>query len=322
MTRQEALEQFGEEEKQRLEEAKQQFWTRLEEQTDELARVLKKVLFSIREEMEKLEKEKLMHLYFSLLRTDLLKQEYRIMVQAMDARWYMDTEQACVTFSIDFLFNILDPLWDKLLDSSRKYLGKVNLYDIGHMIQDLAMECNQLLSHQLRFMLRDIEENQDFSAIPKEDAWYIRWGEYRDNSEIIACVDRVAKDQLTWERAVRKTKDKEDALVAGYWYGTEIRENKCQDKAMYFINFESCTLTNISFDRSNMAGARFRNCILKGCSFMETILRQAEFRDCTWEDSVFTGADLTNAVFMEQELPFVHLEAEQLQIVLIDRGKE
>lgn len=320
MTRQEALERFKKEEKQLVEQAKQQFWAHLQEQTIELAEVLKQVFYSVREEVERLEKEKIMYLYFSLIRIDVQEQNYNVMVQAMDARWYMDTEQASITFSIDFLFSIFNPLRSQMLEDSRKYLGKINSYDIGHMVQDLVMECNGLLAHQLRFMLRDIEQNHDFSAIPKEDVWYIRWGEYRDNSEIVSCVDRVAKDQLAWDRAVRKTEDKEDTLVAGYWYDTEIKDSECQGKAMYFIQFENCSLTNVSFDCSNLTGARFRNCRLKGCSFQKSILRQTEFTGCTWEANRFAEADLTNAVFMEQEIPFVHLEPDQLQTILVERG--
>ena len=48
-------------------------------------------------------------------------------------------------------------------------------------------------------------------------------------------------------------------------------------------------------------------------------LRQADFQGCTWKDNDFSGADMRNAVFMEQELPFLHLDPEQLQVILVDR---
>ena len=41
---------------------------------------------------------------FSLLRAGLENGEYQILAQAMDARWYLDTEPAEVGFSLDFLF--------------------------------------------------------------------------------------------------------------------------------------------------------------------------------------------------------------------------
>lgn len=322
MTRQEAMKRLKEEYAEALAQTKQLFWEQAQEQYETFAQTLKQLFHSLREEMEKTEKDKLMHLYFSLLRIDLQNRKYRVMVQAMDASWYLDEHPIYLTFSVDDLFQVLHPIWDQMLEGSKKYMGKVNAYDISNMMQELAMECNGLLAHQLRFMLRDIEENKDFANIPKEETWYIRWGEYRDKSEIVAHVDRIPKDQKQWDRSVRKAEQKEDELIAGYWYQTDIANTNCQGKLMYFINFEDCTIKNICFDRVNLTGARFRNCRLIGCSFKEGILRQTEFTDCTWDDNVFTGADLTNAVFMEQEIPYIHLEADQLQTILVDRRQE
>lgn len=322
MTREEAWLRFGEEQKQMEDQAKQAYWERLGEQAVELSELLKQVLVSLREEVKRLEKEKLMYVYFSLLRADLLNREYRVMVQAMDARWYLDTEPVNFTFAMDDFFSVLNPLWQQMLDGSRKYMGKVNSYDVHNRMQDLVMDCNRLLAHQLRFMLRDIEENEDFADIPKEEIWSVYWGEYRDQSEIIACVDRTVKDQRTWERMVRKTEDQPDALVSGCWYETGLRGCECRDKELCFTRFERCDLTAVSFDRSNLAGARFLNCRLTGCSFCGCNLRQTEFTDCTWENTVFTGADLTHAVFTEQGLPAHCLEPEQLQVILVDIKEE
>jgi len=322
MTRQEAIEQFKKENVEILINGKQDFLNHLQEQTEVLVKTLKKVFSSLNKEWEEQRKGKLMFLYFSLLRIDLLSRRYQIMIQAMDARWYMDTEPLQMTFSLEYLFEILNPVWDRLNDNRVKYIDKVNAYDVSHMMQELLMECNGILAQQLRFMFRDIEDNNDFAAIPKEDAWHLYWGEYRDKCEMIACVDRSIKDQQMYDRSVRKTEQSENELAGSYWYGMEASGTDCSGKMMYFINFEDCTLSNISFDNSNMTGARFRNCTLKGCSFQGTILRQADFSDCTWEDNMFTGADLMNAVFMEQEIPFVHLDGEQIQMILIDRRQE
>lgn len=319
MTRQEALKQMKEEYAEPLAQTKQLFWEQAQEQYETFAQILKQSFHVLREEMEKAGKDNLMHLYFSLLRVDLQNRKYRIMVQAMDAGWYLDEKPVVLTFSVDSLFQMLHPVWDQMLEDSKKYIGKVNTYDISNMMQELAMECNRMLAHQLRFMLRDLEENDDFAKIPKEETWYIRWGEYRDNSEIVAHVDRIPKGQKQWDRTVRKTAQKADALIAGYWYQTDITNTDCQGEQMYFINFEDCTIQNICFDRANLTGARFRNCRLNGCSFKGSILRQAEFTDCSWDDNVFSGADLTNAVFMEKEIPYIHLEADQLQTILISR---
>ena len=42
----------------------------------------------------------------------------------------------------------------------------------------------------------------------------------------------------------------------------------------------------------------------------------------TWEENDFEGADMLHSVFAEEELPFIHLKPEQLQLILVDRGRQ
>lgn len=46
------------------------------------------------------------------------------------------------------------------------------------------------------------------------------------------------------------------------------------------------------------------------------------FSGCIWEENDFEGADMLHSVFAEEELPFIHLKPEQLQLILVDRGRQ
>lgn len=319
MTRQEALQKFHEEEMEYLEEKKLQFYKGLQQQAEELSGVIRDAFKELKEEVLRLEKEKIMFFHFSLLRVDLLRKEYRFFVQAFDARWYMDSEPAETTFSLTFLFSILEEIKKKLTLDAGKYMGKINRYDISELLQNNAMEWNQILAGELRFLFRDIEENKDFSEIPKLETWGIYWGEYRDASELIAFVDREKKDQKDWERALRLSKEQEEALISKYWFSMEVKDSDGSGKYFLFNEFENCTLTQISFDDSNLSGSRFKNCTIKECSFHNAVIRQADFVNCKWENNDFAGADLTSSIFLEKDIPYLHMEPEQLQTILIDR---
>lgn len=319
MTRQEALQKFHEEEMEYLEEKKLQFYKGLQQQAEELSGVIRDAFKELKEEVLRLEKEKIMFFHFSLLRVDLLREEYRFFVQAFDARWYMDSEPAETTFSLTFLFSILEEIKKKLTLDAGKYMGKINRYDISELLQNSAMEWNQILAGELRFLFRDIEENKDFSEIPKLETWGIYWGEYRDASELIAFVDREKKDQKDWERALRLSKDQEEALISKYWFSMDVKDSDGSGKYFLFNEFENCTLTQISFDDSNLSGSRFKNCTIKECSFHNAVIRQADFVNCKWENNDFAGADLTSSIFLEKDIPYLHMEPEQLQTILIDR---
>lgn len=322
MTRQEALKCFEKETEPILEKGKSVFYQELQEKIEELSEILCQAIHRIKQEANRLEKEKIMFLHFSLLRIGLEKGEYQILAQAMDARWYLDTEPAEIEFSLDFLFPMWQGIRQRLMDDAQKYLGKVNRYDVEHLIAAAVMDCNSMLAQVLRFMFRDIEENPDFIELEKLDTWGIYWGEYRDHTELIAHVNREKKTQLDWDRALRQTKNDENSMVSGFWYQAELKDSDCKGKQLYFIQFEECVLENMSFDDSVLTGARFKKCRIKNCSFRNAMIHQADFSDCLWEGNHFEGADMMHSVFMERELPFIHLEPEQLQVILVDRGQQ
>lgn len=319
MTRKEALERFVKEEKDYLEEKKRQFFMELQDKSEEVSNAIRQSIVALRDEIIKKEKEKIMYFYFSFLRIDILKGDYCVFAQAMDARWYMDQSPAEVTFSLKFLFSGLDGIRERLEQDGRKYMGKINSYDRDNILQETAMEWNQILAGQLRFLFRDIEENKDFAEIPKLNTWGIYWGEYRDTSEIIAFVDREKKDQKDWDRALRLTDEQEGTMISRFWSEADLKDSNCSGKTFLFSQFENCTLTNLCFDGANLTGVQFKNCTLKACSFQNAVIQQADFVDCVWEDNDFKGANLMYSIFMEKDVPYLHLEPEQLQNILIDR---
>lgn len=319
MKREEALIKFREEEQGFMEEIKARFLTNIQEKAPGLADCLQGVFTDIRRAVEEKEKKDIMFIHFSMLRIDFLNQTYGFLAQAMDIKWYMDMEPVEVTFSLKDYFSVFNEMREKLELDSRSYMGKINQYDIDHLMMEAGVECNLMLANMLRFVFRDIEENQDFKAIPKLNTWGIRWGEYRDASELIACADREKKDQKDWNRALRETKDKEGRLVSSFWYEAELQDTDCSNKALCFIQFENCTLQNMNFDQANLVGARFKSCTLSSCSFKGATLRQTIFEDCKWQQCDFQAADLSECIFYEEDIPFLHLDAEQLQTIFIDR---
>lgn len=319
MTRQEALKQFRKEVQPILLEGETIFNRELENQIEKLTETIKQVFSELRQEAERLEKEKLMFFHISLLRTGVLQQTWQAIVQAMDARWYLDTEPAQVCFSLDFLFSMFGTVRKDLMSCIRKYMGKINNYDIEHLIEESVIRCNFILAHQIRYMFRDIEENEDFAAMEKTEVWSIYWGEYRDACEMVVCVNREPKSQIEFERALRQTQNEETSMIFSYWYSAELKKTNCKKKLFNFVQFENCSLEDIIFDEAILTGARFRNCRIQGCSFKGAKMQQTDFENCVWKDNDFSEADLENAVFMEQELPFLHLDSEQLQVILVDR---
>ncbi len=320
MTRQEALERFKLYSEALLQDYEVRFWEHLQKRKDKLERIILEGFSKLEEKVSQAGKAEIVHFQFSLLRIDLLQNKYTVLLQASDVDWYLDEDMLTITIDIGFLFEPLNSLGTQLLGESKKYVGKVNTYDVQEILSEKIMSASQLIAHSLRFILRDIEKHESFKAIPKADFWVIRWGEYRDQSEIILQVDRYEKTVEEWQVALKETEEQEDRFVCSYWYKLNLQGSEIKGKQLHFMGFEDSTLEKVDFEDSAFLGAHFRNCQLKDCSFKGTLLKYGDFRGTHFEDVDFSQADLTEAIFSEADVPYLHLSPKQLQVIHIERG--
>ena len=320
VTRQEALTHFTTYANEVLEDYKMGFWEHLQKQSKKLEEVILEGFTKLKEQVEKAHKDEIVHFQFSFLRIDLIARQYTVLLHAYDVSWYLDEAPVMVKLDISFLFEELNKRWDKLIAEGKRYVGKINQYDILNRIFDEVKEVNGLIAHLLRFTLKDIESNADFKAIPKCELWIIRWGEYRDHSEIILQVDRYPKTQEDWEEALKLSAEKEDQLVCSYWYEGNFKGGHLKEKQLYFAVFEKCQLEDIDFSKAACLGGKFKECELKNCSFKGALLKNSDFRESHFENVDFEEADLTEAIFSDVDVPYLHLSPIQLQSIHIERS--
>lgn len=318
MTRIEALERFLEQHKEEKEELTRSFWKELQEQTDELMIRIYRAFDEIRTKAEEKEKTDLTHFLFSLLRFDLLEGKARVRLDALDVEWYMDEEPLYAELDITFLFRPFFEWKKKLLLDMREYMGKVNKYDVEYMVQDEIMVCNQLITHLLRFAFRNIETYEEFNRILKLPFWVIRWGEYKDYSEIAVWVNREIRSEEEWLDRLYEYEENPRTLLSSYWYRGCYTQGDCSEKIMHFTVFEECCLKGIDFGKADLTGARFINCRLEGCRFNGAALDKAEFSGCVFEGNDFQEASMKQAVFTKEGLTADMFNEEQLEEILLD----
>lgn len=320
MTRTEALEHFRLYVNTLWKDYEIHFWEALQKNKDTLEHIVQNGFLRLEQQIQQADKKEIVHFQFSLLRIDLLQNQYTVLLQASNVDWYLDEETISVSLDIGILFETLNYLRDELFSESKKYVGKVNKYDVQELVSEKIMAISPLIAHTLRFILRDIEQNKSFQMIPKADFWVIRWGEYRDQSEIILQVDHYEKTKEDWENALKEIVQKEDSLIYSFWYRLEVKEGYLKNKQLHFIGFEESHLENINFESSAILGARFKKCYLKNCSFKGALLKYSDFRTSHFENVDFSDANLTDAIFSEKDVPYLHLSPQQLQIIHIERS--
>lgn len=321
MTREEALRGFRQEHSQLLAQCQQRFVEEFPNKIQTLIERIDHAFASIRSQIETQGKEKIVYFHFSLLRCDLLVKKFTVLLQVQDIRWFLDPMPIDTLFSVDFLFENLVQTWNWLLDERKKYIGKINNYDVDAMMSDMVFTCNQMIGNAMRYFFRDIEENTEFNAIPKENSWDVVWGEYRNEPILAARVARIPKTQEEWQSALRLDMEGTN-LIESYWYQAALTEGDCSGKTLYFITFEDCSLININFKAANLMGARFRNCLIENCNFESSILSTAFFENCRLLSPNLTNADLRQAVFTEGTIPEDDLDDAQLSELLVKGGSK
>ncbi len=319
MTRAEAWEKFQADHQKKREGMRQIFWDNLQERLGELMGCIYAAFEEIGKQAKEQKKEDCMYFLYSLQRCDLLRKKAVVRLDVSNMEWYLDEAPVSASFDITFLFKEYFEWQEALLLDMREYMGKVNKYDIDALVQDEIMLCSQLITHVLRFAFRNLEQQEVFAGIKKLPFWIIRWGEYKDYSEIVMQVKRDTRGQEVWEDRLKQYEENPEILTSDYWYRENLTGGDCQGKNMFFIVFEECMLKEIDFQKVDLSGARFIRCRLEDCNFAQADLHQADFEDCIFGKNDFSGANLNQATFsLEGFQPEMFDERQHDELLLVE----
>ena len=190
MDREKALEDYQERIAPLIQKFHHQMGTYLREHAEELEQTVKGAIDELGEKMASQGKEYVSYLYISMLKTDVLCRNYRFLLHAMNLKWYLDEETIEVYFDAGNLMGPFDELWDRLEQENYGYMGAVNQYDIQHIMFGQLREVDSAIAHILRYRLRDWKKKELFSKVTLPNFWLLKWGEYRDRTEIILYTDQ------------------------------------------------------------------------------------------------------------------------------------
>lgn len=322
MDRETALQNYKEAIEEKISTFRSRMGDHVLEHAENLEELVEKAMKLLGDQMVKQGKEYVCFMYFSFLKTDLINRNYRLHLHGLDISWYMDNNPAEVYVDVKELFTPFDELWDDLIQANQGYGVSVNDYDIRNLLFDELTIIDNMICQILRYRLRNWEKKGIFDLVTRSPYWILRWGEYRDQSEILIQTDRVEKEPGVWKEELSKAARRPENLVFSYWYKGIYENRTIQDMDMRFVTFEDSTIQNIVFHNCNLEGSRFPGSKLVGCSFEGCNLWGADFRECTFEQTSFAGAELTAAVFPADSVPFLEISAEQLQVIRLDRGEE
>lgn len=322
MDRKTALQQYQESVSEEISKFREYMAEYLLEHAEALEALVKEAMELLGKQMKKQGKEYVCFMFFSILKTDILQKQYRVMLHGLDMRWYLDEEPAEVYVDAEELLAPLDRLRKTLEKKNEGYGGTVNDYDVRNVLLGELSYLDSIISYILRYRLRSWEKNGILANVTLPPYWYVKWGEYRDVSEFLIQTDRTEKDMLVWKGELAKAAHKPEQMIFSYWYKGNYEGSILQGLDLRFITFEECHLTDIAFRDCNMEGCRFPQSSLTGCSFNGCNLWGADFRGCSFDHTSMSEAELAEAVFPPESIPFLDIGADQLQKLRLDREEE
>lgn len=265
------------------------------------------------------------YMEYSLLYTNFINRKYIAEVLVYGDRRYLDKKQRIIgEYDISFLFIYFDELWNELLSTRKRYLGKVTASEIKSiMLKSLPFFYSYLVSIA-RFAIKDCINKKPFVDINKNDLFRVKVGDYMANAEIIYSESKY-KDATTLAKWFLEKLENEytfedfsDLDFSGYTFdSTEFCFSQFRGSNLNSVSLESSVLIGANFCMASMENCCLENCSINEADFSFALLRNASFYNSNGQAGLanrakwqrvrflpvnFSYADLTNVDFRWSKL--------------------
>lgn len=220
-------------------------------------------------------KEKIQAINISLLRTGFKTRGINCIVEAFNEKWLFDEKPTTYTFELGTIFDEFHILEEYLKTDTKKYVKKY----LKGQIEELILEQLEITTYYFielaRYALEDIDKNNKFKEIDKEEKFYIAAGEYRDKGLIIYSSSNTYEDLNSSIIYLEQMKTLRGRCFKNLHF---------QDKEYTFHDlignvFDESSFENIKLEKCALAQTSFKNCSLNSVSFEGSILHDVFFNN-------------------------------------------
>ena len=262
---------------------------------------------------------------YTMLYTNFINRRYIAEVWVYDDNLYLDKNQRMIgTYDISFLFVYFDELWDKLLSTRKRFVGKVTSHEVTSFLIHTLPDFYSYLANTARRAVVELYDKHPLTEILKNETFMISVGDYMVNAEPIY-IEGTNKNV----KALIKyfSKQLEHEYTFGDYSGLDFSGCSFTYTEFSYSQFRHSFMNNMSLEGSVLTGANFykakmENCCLDNCFIYETdfsyaVLKNARFINARgrsglpdkkeWKNAGFLPvsfryADLTNADFSGADL--------------------
>lgn len=222
------------------------------------------------------------YLMCHLLRTDLIRGEYRSPIVAYDRNWYLHNGIWVGELDTSELFGLYTMLWENLIQRAKRYVGKVSIPEVDSVMQEMVTPFYRYLKELVLYSVAEATETDSYLSMGKEEDFQIRVGEYLEPGDLVY-QEQPEKDMEGLKNWLDKNEQK--AYCFGDFKGLDLRNLMLQNYDFRYADFRGSSLDKSNLSIGFLIGACFRNCQMKESNLTGSMFHNADF----------TGADLERA---------------------------
>ena len=245
-------------------------------------------------------KGKIAYITYSFTIDNLQKESRDYEVQAFGTEWFLEEGEECkISYNVGWIYDFLDSTYDKLLEISKKYIGKINGADLDQVWKDGIILCDVRLLNFAKKAIKEAIKIEEFKAIDKEEVLEIRLGQKKGYNEIIHKLDTRVKDSKEIKRWLESGEESYSYsilqnldLSGGNYKGITCHCSDFSGSNLSNSSFEGASLLESVFAKSIIKGVNFKKASLSGTDFTDTIIEKSNFQESYMSRSVVTRAQL------------------------------
>ena len=286
------------------------------------------------------EASRVRYFQISLLRSYIPCGAFVYLLSAYGRDYFLDRRGVFLPVRVDCIAEPLQSLKKQLYEIVGKCRSGILYTDADHELTEIMYFVSRRFAENIRRYLWDFDESADVKAVAKEEPFFVKWGGHWEESATVFVGDGRLRNQELFEILQRDNDvEKVDtSYVYGNWDRVVFNELTVIKKALLFQSFRYGSLLQCRMESSVLYGSSFRktfikNTVFSGCSFRKCNFRQsklehvvfhecdlsgADFRDFEFTEISFRGSCMQKTLFTREMVPFLHLEAVQLQEIRIE----
>lgn len=125
------------------------------------------------------------YIYFSLLRTSLLKNKGEFRIDLYDEKWFLDKSECSIKINLDFIYDSLFKHMEELKENKKKNIRGIRDMEIESIMLKEADKYHVLAIEFFKNSIEKLLEIPSYKELKKIEDIRIMAGEYMDAAEII-----------------------------------------------------------------------------------------------------------------------------------------